>query len=367
MSDYAIPESGSEPGPGPEGDRVPTRTERAAAQPTPAALPDSASAEPAAAAQAEDVDAAARSAEGTASLRMLLETAVARRSVDEIAKLVTLLRESEGLPEGADQALQAAAASRPIEDVISLAVLLADAQKQEPHTAQARQADGPPYDDDPPPEPQRPRPHPQQSGPEAALADRRTPAHEPRPPSPDLQYATRPPGAEEEVRVQASTPGRVLRWPVALTLAVCALLYAPRPPLGMPTGGLAWLMLGLAGGCLALGVLLLVGDRTWVWWTTTLVGIALVSLHALTATLNVNLLGRAVGALLPWPTGALILTAGLTAVLSVMALLYRSDRPHPGVAADLQGYAPTEADPHSPDSAHEPAVGLAPETGATAP
>ncbi|MFD3697994.1 hypothetical protein ACFWUZ_17875 [Streptomyces sp. NPDC058646] len=92
----------------------------------------------------------------------------------------------------------------------------------------------------------------------------------------------------------------------------------------MPTGSLAWLLLGMAGVCLVLGVLLVVGDRAWVWSATTLFGIGLVSLHALTAATGVNLLGIAVGGLLPWPTGATMLAAGLTAVLSVMALLYRS-------------------------------------------
>ncbi|MFD3697995.1 hypothetical protein ACFWUZ_17880 [Streptomyces sp. NPDC058646] len=136
MSDHAIPDT--EPGPEPEpGDRVQARSATAAQPPTPVLpAPD---APPTG--KEQDLDEVSRTTDGAASLRMLLETAVVRRSVDGIADLVTLLRGSGQLPEGADQALRAAAVSRPIEDVISLAVLLAGADGQHPHTPEAPQCD----------------------------------------------------------------------------------------------------------------------------------------------------------------------------------------------------------------------------------
>lgn len=361
MSDYAIPDAGTGPVPGE--DRVQTRSARAAQAPPPV-LPDASDASPAdapGAGEAEDLDALARSADGAASLRMLLETAVARRSVDEIADLVTLLRGSGQLPEGADQALRAAAVSRPIEDVISLAVLLAGTDGQYPHTAQASQMGEPEQDCDPQ---QKPHHQPPRVEPETAAPDRNDLEQEPQPATPDFhQFAGLRPG--EGARARAS--GSVLRWPAAVTLAVSALLYVPRLSSGLSTGGPAWLLLGMAGVCLVLGVLLVVGDRTWVWSTTTLVGIGLVMLHGVTAATDVNLLGVAVGGLLPWPTGASMLAAGLTAVLAVMALLYRSDRPHSSPVPDLAGFESPDADARPPVTPHEPTAELASEARATAP
>ncbi|MGW7316273.1 hypothetical protein, partial [Streptomyces sp. NPDC054865] len=53
----------------------------------------------------------------------------------------------------------------------------------------------------------------------------------------------------------------------------------------------------------------------------------LVSLQALATVLHWDLWAGALGSHLPWHTGACMFAAGLAAVLSVMVLLYRSDRP----------------------------------------
>lgn len=80
-----------------------------------------------------------------------------------------------------------------------------------------------------------------------------------------------------------------------------------------------------------------------------------------------DLLGVALGGLLPWPTGASMIAAGLTAVLSAMALLYHSDRQRLEPVRDLAAFEPLEAHLYPSGIPHEPTAELAPEAGATAP
>ncbi|MEU9256364.1 hypothetical protein AB0D66_31740 [Streptomyces sp. NPDC048270] len=324
MSDHAIPE--------PEAGDDRAQARGAAAHPAP--VPQATAPPTAPLPEGGDPDEARRDADvGAESLRTLLEAAVTGRSVDEVADLVTLLRESGQLHDGADQALRAAAVSRPITDVISLAVLLA---KEEEHT-------GPPQDPGPGQGPElhpHPQPHPE-PGPRLEPADE--PGQAPRAATERSAARVSYKGADEPVRKALKTdaepgvPGRALRWPVAMTLAVSAVLYLPRSPLRLltPTSLVTWFLLGLACVCLALAVLVTVRDRARLWSATTVTGIALVSIHALATVTDRDLWGGAVGGLVPWPTGTAMLAAGLTAVLSVMALLYRADRPQPQPPSDL--------------------------------
>lgn len=264
-----------------------------------------------------------------ASLRTLVEAAVLHRSVDEVADLVAVLRATGRFPDAADQALQAAAVSRPIEEVIALAVLLAE-EEAEPHTGvlpglHPDPASQPYPAPDLEPDPERqahvhapahahPHPHPHSEPHPTAAA----PAlHE----LPDRQ-------PREAAPHEGSAAGRALRWPLAATLPVSAVLYLPRDPSRFPAlaGPLAWCVLALAGGCLTLAVLVTTRDRGWVWSAAAVTGIGLVSTHALAAVTDRNVFAGTAGGLLPWPTGVAMLAGGLTAVLSVMVLLYRSER-----------------------------------------
>ncbi|MBT2470539.1 hypothetical protein J7E97_22370 [Streptomyces sp. ISL-66] len=353
MSDYAIPQAEPENGDGREAAET--------AEPQP--VPFSSACEPAASPSAEEAgeaDDESRAAESTAWLHTLLETAVTHRSVDEVADLVRLLRRSGQVPDAADQALRAAAISRPIPDVLSLVVLLA--QDDEPQHR---------LPSEPHAEPQL-HPDPQ---PEFEPQPRSEPAAEPGRAEPGRRSAgrgsrkrgDRPSREGPEADAPPTVPGRALRWPVAVALVVSALLYLPRDPSRdlVQGGGTAWLQVGLAAVCLALGVLVTVRDRVWVWSATTLTGIGLVSIHVLANVMGLDLSGARTGSFLPWPTGASMLAAGLTAILSVMALLYRSDGPQP--AADLPLFVPPEAVPHPLDAPLDPTTDLAREDEVPAP
>ncbi|OEJ30333.1 hypothetical protein [Streptomyces subrutilus] len=323
MSDYAIPEAAAEPG---AGDEQPQAGGAEAPHPAPASPPPAPATAPL---SGEDADPDQASRAAAASLRTLLETAVTRRSVDEVADLVTLLRGTGHGPDAADQALRAAAVGRPIEDVISLAVLLAG--EDEPQ--------------------QRPSEDQRESEPRSRARKR----------------TGRAPREASKAEAERTVAGRVMRWPVAVTLTLSALLYLPRRPASLlaHTGLSAWLLLGLAVLCLALAVLVTVRDRAWVWSVTTGTGIGLVGVHAVATLMGLDLWGSAAGGLLPWPTGAAMLAAGLTAVLSVMALRYRQERQRPAPGLPVAALPDTGSDPL--DGPPAPTPDLAHETEASAP
>ncbi|MFD3547117.1 hypothetical protein ACFWUW_16165 [Streptomyces sp. NPDC058655] len=292
-----------------------------------------------------------------ACLHTLLQTAVVHRSVEEVADLVKLLRHSGQVPDAADQALRAAAVSRPIEDVVSLAVLLSG--EDEPHPQFEPQVGS---------EPQaQPYPVPE---PVPAPVD---------PPGPDgrsaprafRKRADRRPRGTSDADASPRVPGRVLRWPVAGALLVAALTHLPRHPSRVLADGSSatWLLLGVAGVCLTLAVLVTIRDRTGVWLAATATGIGIVSLHALAALLDRDPLGGAMGMLLPWPTGASMFAAGLTAFLSVMAVLYQSDRPQPIPGRPIPGrpvLVTPDGTPVPPGTPPDPATDFVQEAEATA-
>ncbi|MEU9802442.1 hypothetical protein [Streptomyces sp. NPDC051000] len=363
MSDHAIPEvdGGVEAAVG----AAPEAGEERAQAPgtaTPPPVPTCAPAVSPPSGEADDLEEGSRPVGDAACLRTLLETAVTRRSVDEVADLVTLLRRSGQVPDAADHALRAAAISRPIEDVIALAVLLAGDDQPLGEQESEPQPEFPPRPQFEPRFEAQPSP-----GTEEGAAYPAEPGREPADGAfghnDDFPSWEAP--ADESQKVP-SLPGRGLRWPVAAALVVSALLYLPRDPAAFLTQGgpAAWILLGLAGVCLTLAVLVLVRDRAGVWSATTMTGIALVLIHVLASVFGLDLWGGASGALLPWPTGASMLAAGLTAVLSVTALLYRSDRPQPSPEPPV--FVPPEAVPDPLDTPSDLAPELARDAEATA-
>ncbi|MEU6892435.1 hypothetical protein ABZ934_11695 [Streptomyces sp. NPDC046557] len=274
MSDYPPPQAG---------DEEPTAPAEAGAGPADTAVPTV----PAVPATGDD------------GLRMLLQTAVACRPLEEVADLVTLLRRSGQVPDAANEALRAAAVSRPVEDVVSLALLLSN--EEEAVVA--------------------PRPDRIEDG---IGATRRAPRAT-RAEKAGRRRSARPAGA----------PGRGLRWPAVAVLALSALLYLPRHPSRLLSEGGAgsWVLLGVAALCAALGVCLVVRDRTRVWAAAAAAGLGILAVHALAAMTGLSPLSGAVGGLLPWPTGLAVLLAALGAALAGMALLYRSEEPTTDLSA----------------------------------
>ncbi|MFC6986597.1 hypothetical protein [Streptomyces cirratus] len=225
---------------------------------------------------------------GDEGLRTLLQTAVACRPLEEVADLVTLLRQSGQVPDAANEALRAAAVSRRVEDVVSLALLLSNEEEPAPQPDRIERADDPP----------------------ARRASRKR---------------------AKRTGPAAGAPGRGLRWPAVAVLTGSALLYLPRHPSRLLADGGAgtWLLLGIVAVCAALAVALVVRDRTRVWAAATVTGLGILAVHALAAMTGLSPLGGAVGGLLPWPTGIAVLMAGLGAALAGMAVLYRSEEPPP--------------------------------------
>lgn len=233
-------------------------------------------------------------ATGDDGLRMLLQTAVACRPLEEVADLVTLLRRSGQVPDAANEALRAAAVSRPVEDVVSLALLLSNEEESAPQ-------------------------------PERIVRDERTQRRGTRADRPRKAVrgrSPRPPGA----------PGRGLRWPTVAVVVASALLYLPRHPSRLLSEGGAgsWLLLVVAAVCGVLALCLVVRDRTRVWAAVTVTGLAILAVHALAAMTGLSPLSGAVGGLLPWSTGFAVLLAAFGAALAGMALLYRSEETTPG-------------------------------------
>ncbi|MFF1556323.1 hypothetical protein [Streptomyces sp. NPDC058279] len=286
MSDYPPPQAG---------DEEPTPPAEAGAGPADTA-------DPADTAVPTVPTATAARATGDDGLRMLLQTAVACRPLEEVADLVTLLRHSGQVPDAANEALRAAAVSRPVEDVVSLALLLSNEEEAVAAPVPDRIEDGI---------------RAARRAPRAARAEKA-----------GRRRSARPAGA----------PGRGLRWPTVAVLAMSALLYLPRHPSRLLSEGGAgsWLLLGVATVCTALGVCLVVRDRTRVWAAAAAAGLGLLAVHALAAMTGLSPLSGAVGGLLPWPTGLAVLLAALGAALAGMALLYRSEEP----TADLSAPEP---------------------------
>lgn len=357
MSDHAIRPAMPEATPGAGGE---VTQGRATAAPQPEQFAPSCA--PAAAPPQEEGgegSEASHAADNAASLHTLLETAVTCRSVEEVADLVALLRRSGQLPDAADQALRAAAVNRPVEDVLALVLLLGkdnepqlmlpSAPHQGPETL-------------PGPEPQyEPECAPQsQSQPGRGAGGQSDLERRPYR-RVSRKRGARPSREVQQLRTAGSAPGRALRWPVAMALAVSAFLCVPRNlSLLVQGGSVTCLLLGLAGLCLALGVLVTVSDRVSVWSAATATGIGIVVIHALAAAMDLDLWDGAVGGLLPWPTGASMLAGGLVAALSVMALLYRSDRPQPEPDAPA-GPAPEAGADRVETAPGSLAVGLAPD------
>ncbi|MFJ6793409.1 hypothetical protein [Streptomyces sp. NPDC091268] len=295
--DPAVPEAGADPVP----------------DPAPDSLPDPAGA-------------------GARPQRTLLVTAATGRPLEEVAALVSLLKESGQLPNPGHEALRAAAVSRPLHEVGEMLALLGEPPHEGVETDITLQAAalGRPIED-------------------VALlvnilgtdeAAERSPA----PSRPAEPVAAPAPGAPAPMRAPAPVPGRarpdsgpgargsralrhVLRWPVALALLACGALHLPGNLASVSAGDPGALRaLAVTVLCLGLGVLLAVRDTAAVWRTGAVAALGVAVLHVLGGVVGFDPLAGAAAGSARWAGLAAVLCAAFATVMAGLALQNRPPR-----------------------------------------
>ncbi|MFJ8159700.1 hypothetical protein ACIRBY_02090 [Streptomyces sp. NPDC096136] len=249
-----------------------------------------------------------------------LRAAAVARPVDEVRRMVALLGEHPEEGAEADIALRAAAVGRPIEDVALLATILdpeasgtaprggSPTGPASPQAASAGpagwrgRADRPPAGTAPPPDP-APRPVPVRAAvpvPLPAAAD----------------------AIAGRAARRAGVLGHVLRWPAAAALLFCGVLHLPGN-LAEPPGPGRLAPLAVALVCLPLGALLAFRDTPAVWRGAAVAALAVVALHIVGGVAFFDPLDATLGASYPWAGVAVVLGAGVSALLAGLALTYR--------------------------------------------
>ncbi|MFG2996959.1 hypothetical protein [Streptomyces sp. NPDC048340] len=258
-------------------------------------------------------------------IRTVLVTAATGRPLEEVAELVSLLKETGQLPNPGHEALRAAAVSRPVDEVGEMVTLLG----RPPHdgvetdiTLRAA-ALGRPVEDvarlvsilgtgEPA---AHPRVRPEPAG---------RPAPTPAPAAAPRQgWAPEPVPAARGSRALR----HVLRWPVALALLVCGALHLPGDLEGVSSGEPGGLLaLAVTVVCLGLGALVAVRDTAAVWRTGAVAALAVTVLHVLGGVVDFDPLAGAIGGSAAWTGVTAVLCAASAAVLAGLALQYREPR-----------------------------------------
>lgn len=261
---------------------------------------------------------------GGLPIRTVLVTAATGRPLEEVAALVSLLKETGQLPNPGHEALRAAAVARPVHEVGEMVTLLG----RPPHdgvetdiTLRAA-ALGRPIED--------------VARLVSILGTGEPPAHPRVLPEPAVHSAHPPaaagprPGAipARAPVVRGSRALRhVLRWPVALALLVCGALHLPGDPAGVSSGAPGGLLaLTVTVLCLGTGALLAVRDTAGVWRTGAVVALAVAVLHVLGGVVGFDPLEGTIGAAAGWAGITAVLCAASAAVLAGLALQYRPPR-----------------------------------------
>ncbi|WP_284574301.1 hypothetical protein [Streptomyces sp. 2P-4] len=277
-------------------------------------------------------------------IRTLLETAGTCRPLEEVAELVSLLKETGQHPDRGHQALRAAAVARPVHEVREMVALLDDAAGEGPEkdvTLRAA-AVGRPVEDvallvsilgtdgggSAAAAPARPYGRP-------AAAPAGAPRGRPLDPAADRDSdpaaGRAADGSAQPAHVRARRLRRVLRRPVAAVLLLCGALHLPGDPAAVPAAGPAALLPLLAALLgLGFGALLAVrgGDAAWRAGAAAAVGV--VALHVVGGVSGLDPLLGAVSAPLPWAGAAAVLCAAVAALSAGLALAARAPRARAG-------------------------------------
>ncbi|WP_329342693.1 hypothetical protein OG866_40855 [Streptomyces sp. NBC_00663] len=239
------------------------------------------------------------------------------RSVDDVTRLVVLLTRPPRDASGADEAIRAAAESRPVEEVTRLMALLQQAPL-EPHCGQEAvraAATG--------------RPVEELVELIGRLAEERSGTHPPRPA--DAAEPDGPPQAAAPVaadgtpvpgtaraRLRGAPPAWLVRL-AAVALFLCAVAYFPVHQDGVSLRRYG-LVLGLAGLCLLLGLLVTVRPTAAVLTLAVLVPAALAAAQLYAARFDAGRLSRALDLTLApaWAAGPAAVCAALAALIALV-------------------------------------------------
>ncbi|MGA5097212.1 hypothetical protein ACPCAC_07560 [Streptomyces lavendulocolor] len=253
-----------------------------------------------------------------------LRAAAVARPLDEVRQLVAMLNAAGHTLDDSDTTLRAAAVGRPIEDVVQLVSILGAADAEPPVLTPGATPDGAP-DAAPagttgaspstplPTVPENPHVRPPRSVSAAAA------------PVQETKVLDRGPATDGET----TAPSRsALRWPAAAALFACGLIHLPTDLAGLRSGGYAdTLALVVTVLCLVLGEWLIVRDSARVWGFAAATSVGVVALHGIAGSSGFGLLDSSLGRSWAWSGAAAVTCAMLTALLAGSALLRRQREP----------------------------------------
>ncbi|MGA4800081.1 hypothetical protein [Streptomyces lavendulocolor] len=253
-----------------------------------------------------------------------LRAAAVARPLDEVRQLVAMLNAAGHTLDDSDTTLRAAAVGRPIEDVVQLVSILGAADAEPPVLTPGATPDGAP-DGAPagttgatpstplPTVPENPHVRPPRSVSAAAA------------PVQETKVLDRGPATDGET----TAPSRsALRWPAAAALFACGLIHLPTDLAGLRSGGYAdTLALVVTVLCLVLGEWLIVRDSARVWGFAAATSVGVVALHGIAGSSGFGLLDSSLGRSWAWSGAAAVTCAMLTALLAGSALLRRQREP----------------------------------------
>ncbi|MFF8289422.1 hypothetical protein ACF068_09390 [Streptomyces sp. NPDC016309] len=236
-----------------------------------------------------------------------LRAAAVARPLEEVRQLVAMLNEAGHTLDDNDTTLRAAAVGRPIEDVVQLVSILGTGDGQDPPviTGTAPAVSGPVV-------PENPHVRPPRSVTGAPAAAQETKVLVPE-----------PAGGPAE-----PSPRSGLRWPAAAALFACGVIHLPTDFGGLRSGGYAdALALVVTVVCLVLGEWLIVRDSPRVWGFAAATSVGVVALHGIAGSSGFALLESSLGRTWALSGAAAVTCAMLTALLAGSALLRRQRQP----------------------------------------
>ncbi|MGA5421564.1 hypothetical protein [Streptomyces lavendulocolor] len=253
-----------------------------------------------------------------------LRAAAVARPLDEVRQLVAMLNAAGHTLDDSDTTLRAAAVGRPIEDVVQLVSILGTADAEPPVLTPGGTPEGAP-DGAPagttgaspstplPTVPENPHVRPPRSVSAAAA------------PVQETKVLDRGPATDGET---AGPSRSALRWPAAAALFACGLIHLPTDLAGLRSGGYAdTLALVVTVLCLVLGEWLIVRDSARVWGFAAATSVGVVALHGIAGSSGFGLLDSSLGRSWAWSGAAAVTCAMLTALLAGSALLRRQREP----------------------------------------
>ncbi|TXS44893.1 hypothetical protein EAO77_32865 [Streptomyces sp. t39] len=247
-----------------------------------------------------------------------LRAAAVARPLDEVRQLMALLKASGHDLDQVDTTLRAAAVGRPVDDVVELVSILG-----------TDSSDWRPEDDglDAPRDPRREMSADAGAGGGAPKARRSRPKRSGK--SPGWQASALNSALASGPAGHSVSPAlrSVLRWPAALALFACGVIHVPTDLAGLRSGGYAeTLSVAVTLLCLVGGVWLAVRDTLVTWAAAAGLAVGIIALHALAGAGTADLLNSSLGDSFTWAKALAVLSAAAAALLAGTVLVRRTGR-----------------------------------------